>query len=329
MNTDVYKQNLEIVEKQLNLLNEIKKKYIISDFNKKKSRMRRIYNILSMQYLEKTIQKPLLSFFGVNKVTKVKFENVYSSASYPLQIELVTKERSETVLYKRAPDLRNDFTLLPIFEYLNYIHGLKAPTYNILLIDESSAMIEILKGQPLSIEHISIFLDAQPEKQRIFLECMAMCVVQTYLFGIGDRNNDNFIVTNALEVFHIDFSFILGADPKLFRSMIENTIRIPTILQYILKSDVILEEEFKNIFITFFLRIRQYKKKIVLLLDILELHPIIKTKKLRKYFLKQLHLELKDEKLVKFLIELLENGINVKFNKWLDISNQVGKFFRK
>ena len=104
---------------------------------------------------------------------------------------------------------------------------LQITTYNILPTSDRSGFIEIVPdsetiysvnlNQKFSI--LNYILEHNPNKsvdevRTTFTQsCVAYCLF-SYLLGIGDRHMENIMLKNTGEIFHIDFGFILGSDPK-------------------------------------------------------------------------------------------------------------------
>ena len=100
-------------------------------------------------------------------------------------------------------------------------------TYNIIPTDANSGMIEIVQKsetlynikEKLQYSILNFIMENNKDLpvnivRDKFIKSTAAFSVITYLLGIGDRHLDNIMITNEGELFHIDFGFILGFDPK-------------------------------------------------------------------------------------------------------------------
>ena len=166
-----------------------------------------------------------------------------NSATRPIDIPFVCRGRSEKggltnpypfhALFK-TEDVRKDYLIMKIIWLMDFIIyrelnlELNLVKYAVLPVDESCGFVEMIPNAQ-TIYHIHEKLgftiqnyiiekngDVPVEvlRDRFVKSCAGYCVI-SYLLGIGDRHLDNIMITEDGYLFHIDYSFILGYDPKI------------------------------------------------------------------------------------------------------------------
>eukprot|EP00879_Flechtneria_rotunda_P010868 GHRR01011358.1.p1 GENE.GHRR01011358.1~~GHRR01011358.1.p1 ORF type:complete len:821 (+),score=283.38 GHRR01011358.1:733-3195(+) len=141
------------------------------------------------------------------------------------------------VIYKKGDDLRQDQFVLQMISLMDNLLkrenlDLRLTPYKVLPTGSDDGLVEFVPSAPLSrilAEHRTIhkyLARTQADPQGPFglkaeaidafvRSCAGYCVM-TYILGVGDRHLDNLMLAPDGRLFHIDFGYILGNDPKPF-----------------------------------------------------------------------------------------------------------------
>jgi hypothetical protein len=139
----------------------------------------------------------------------------------------------ENILLYKVEDLRTDDIVMSIIKMMKTIVeeemeiDLHVITYDIQPTSRTSGFIAAVKDcqtlyaiaekEELTLwNYIKKHNPDTPAKilSERFINSCAFYSVITFLLGIGDRHLDNIMLTKNGEIFHIDFGFILGKDPR-------------------------------------------------------------------------------------------------------------------
>ena len=276
---------------------------------------------------------------------------LFKSSLMPARLTFKTETNEEYVtIFKNGDDLRQDQLVLQIITLMDRILqqenlDLKLTPYRVLACSskhgfvqyvDSSAVAEILnkdgsilnffrKHHPFETGPYAIHPDVMDNYVK---SCAGYCVI-TYLLGVGDRHLDNLLLTKDGKLFHIDFGFILGRDPKplpppmkLSKEMIDGFGGE--------KSEHY--QEFKKECYTAFLSLRRYANLILNLFSLMvdasvpdiALEPDKTVKKVEDKF----QLDLSDEEAVKYMETVIELSAQAFFAPIAERIHKLAQFWR-
>lgn len=148
----------------------------------------------------------------------------------------LTERREEySIIYKNGDDLRQDQLIIQMILLMDRLLkkenlDLKLTPYQALATSPEIGIVELVPSISIAecfskYGNVQAFLrkhnksDSAPysiakEAMDTYVRsCAGYCVI-TYLLGVGDRHFDNLMLCEDGHLFHIDFGFILGRDPK-------------------------------------------------------------------------------------------------------------------
>ncbi|KAJ3362314.1 Phosphatidylinositol (PI) 3-kinase [Allomyces arbusculus] len=166
--------------------------------------------------------------------------SMFKSALMPLRLVFVCMDGSEyPVIFKVGDDLRQDQLVIQLITLMDKLLqkenlDLKLTPYKVLATGPDQGFVQFIPSIPLATilaesNSIQSFLRRHNPDDSIsssygisanamdtyVRSCAGYCVI-TYLLGVGDRHLDNLLLAPKGNLFHIDFGYILGRDPKPF-----------------------------------------------------------------------------------------------------------------
>ena len=173
---------------------------------------------------------------------QIKYKN---SKSKPICFPFVNQDKQVKRFLYKADNLKKDYIItkvisLMIFyikqelkldlDFISYQVYLLKNGFGLIEVVESSETInDIRKNNSSNSAILHYILGNNPQEtvssvSRKFINSLAIYSVITYLLGIGDRHLDNIMIHQSGYLFHIDYEYILGEDPKI----VSQTMRITT-----------------------------------------------------------------------------------------------------
>ncbi|KAK9751047.1 hypothetical protein RND81_02G237800 [Saponaria officinalis] len=206
---------------------------------KKMQKLRQLLSGLlsELTYFEEPIRCPLAPKVLITGIVPNEC-GLFKSALHPLRLTFRTANgESCKIIFKKGDDMRQDQLVIQMVSLMDRLLKLEnldlhLTPYRVLATGQEEGMMEFIPSRSLAqvlSEYRSIigFLQKfHPDEDgpfgitatclETFIKSCAGYSVITYILGVGDRHLDNLLLRDDGRLFHVDFGFILGRDPKPF-----------------------------------------------------------------------------------------------------------------
>ena len=188
-------------------------------------------------------------------------------------------------MYKYNDDLSLDNYLLQMLRLIdNYLKkehfDLHLTPYRVLPTSKTDGFIEFVESKTLvkirSSLHtilkdyfITITKSFEPLIENFIISCAGYVMIN-YIFGLGDRHENNLMVKPDGNFFHIDFGYLFGKEPPMLTSWVPKMHMDVTFSNIMWNSLVEQEERFINICCEAYRRVRSIAPIICCLTTLME-----------------------------------------------------------
>eukprot|EP00301_Raphidiophrys_heterophryoidea_P020065 c4854_g1_i1.p1 GENE.c4854_g1_i1~~c4854_g1_i1.p1 ORF type:complete len:467 (+),score=131.15 c4854_g1_i1:1451-2851(+) len=268
-----------------------------------------------------------------------------------------------TIIYKNGDDMRQDQLVMQIIELIDRLWkqdglDLQLTKYKVLPTGADSGMVECVPDcealqkimdnyggsiakylaeknplpqdtvQPQQRSSTIEKYDIPADVVRTFIRSTAGYSVISYILGIGDRHLDNLLLRQDGHLFHIDFGFIFGRDPKPLPPAMK--IR-PEMVEVMGGMNSDGYKQFKTLCCTAFCKLRKNATMIINLVNLMRDANIPDMKnpdKAISFLLDRFHLKMEDEKVWQHMQDLITRSETALFPLWLDYLHEKAQRFR-
>ena len=244
---EIYKHSIQLIKDTIKNKDEDKYNSVINSIklinllgNITSNNTEKYINNINTFIQNNTTYIPL---YEEDKIVKNISKNVIikDSNTKPIILEIIFIDDTKKQILFKKEDIRIDYIICKIILFIKTIIKqnkiqTNLLTYNVLPINNNSGLIEIIPdsntlydiNEKLNSSLQNFILNNNKHQtidilKRRFTNSLAVYSIITYILGIGDRHLDNIMVTKAGILFHIDFSFCIGHDPKPFHPSIRIT----------------------------------------------------------------------------------------------------------
>lgn len=276
---------------------------------------------------------PFFEFKNKDKINRYSIDfnktEIKESANKPIILTLKNSTNNKKILLKNEC-LKKDYIITKIISLIDHILKRRLGidfhiiNYNILPSEENNGIIEIVEnaetlfnianGKKFSIQNFII--ESNPEltvkqiRDKFVRSTAAYCVI-TYLLGIGDRHLDNIMVHKSGSLFHIDYGYIFGNDPKLTDPFIRIT---PGMLDAMGGENSLHYKHFKELCVKIYEVLRQHINLLTsMMVELIELDPELDFDKYEAHILKRFEPGLNMNEAENTLFKMMDKS---KSNSW-------------